>query len=149
MSNDYDEYGGYDDEEFRYTDGTSDKKATVTSSKYFSAKDFEKHDFRFARRDGGAKKLFFSAKTFDNTYYDLVSVDKVLFNMAEYGMFGVDKTFFYNRHENMPNSKKRIDALNEKFDDITRKCYETAEKIVTENRGLIEFFCNHSLSAKK
>lgn len=127
----------YDDEEFRYTDGMSGKKENVDFSMYFSAMDFE-NTISVLLGGMAAQKVFFG-KTFDNTYYDLVSVDKVLFNMAEYGMFGVDKTFFYNRHENMPYSKKRIDALNEKFDDITRKCYETAEKIVTENRGLIEF----------
>lgn len=137
LANDYDEYGDYDDEEFRYSDGMSGKKATVKFSKYFSATDFEN---TISVLFGGmaAQKVFFG-KTFDNTYYDLVSVDKVLFNMAEYGMFGVDKTFFSNRHDDMPYSKKRLDALNEKFDDITRKCYDTAEKIVTENRGLIEF----------
>ena len=136
LSGDYND-DDYDDEEFRYTDGMSGKKENVDFSMYFSAKDFE-NTISVLLGGMAAQKVFFG-KTFDNTYYDLVSVDKVLFNMAEYGMFGVDKTFFYNRHENMPYSKKRIDALNEKFDDITRKCYEIAEKIVTENRGLIEF----------
>lgn len=136
LSGDYDD-DDYDDEEFRYTDGMSGKKATVKFSKYFSATDFEN---TISVLFGGmaAQKVFFG-KTFDNTYYDLVSVDKVLFNMAECGMFGVDKTFFSNRHDDMPYSQKRIDAINEKFDSITLECYETAEKIVTENRGLIEF----------
>lgn len=133
------EYGDddYDDEEFRYSDGIEGRDATENFSKYLSAKDYE-NTISVLLGGMAAQKLFFG-KTFDNTYYDVVSVDRILINMAEYGMFGVDKTFFTNRHENMPYSKKRIDTLNEKFDDITRKCYETAEKIVTENRGLIEF----------
>ncbi len=91
LSGDYND-DDYDDEEFRYTDGMSGKKENVDFSMYFSAMDFE-NTISVLLGGMAAQKVFFG-KTFDNTYYDLVSVDKVLFNMAEYGMFGVDKTFF-------------------------------------------------------
>ena len=82
-------------------------------------------------------------KTYDDTAWDLDTIDNLLFRMSEMGMLGMGLIYNVSRHKNMPYSADRLLAINNKFDEIISECYEKAEKIISQNVDLIKLLQCH------
>lgn len=83
-----------------------------------------------------AEKAVFG-KTYDDIYADLSAATGLMIQMSENGMLGFE--YVYNECRDLPYGEKRIDAINEKFEQILNECYEKAEKIVLGNIDLLRY----------
>lgn len=105
------------------------------SSKYYCFDDL-KNAISVVLGGMAAEKALYG-KTFDDTYSDLSAATGLLMRMSETGMLGFE--YMYNDYRDLPYGEKRINKINEKFEQILGECYERAEKIVMGNIKLLRY----------
>lgn len=77
-------------------------------------------------------------KTYDNLQKVFTNVNVLLLNMSKQGMFGIENAYSPWRNENFSYSLEFTNKLNGILQDTLSECYQVAEKIIKNNKDLIE-----------
>lgn len=77
-------------------------------------------------------------KNYNNTLEHFSIINKLLFTMANCGMFGLELNYFFSRHDRLPYSNALVEKLNQVFNETIDSCYQKAKAIVEKNAELIQ-----------
>jgi len=84
-----------------------------------------------------AEQIIFN-KIYDNMRGEINNIYDILLNMSEQGMFGIENAYSSWRNGKLPFTPEFIGRINAIFEQTISECYQTAEKIVKNNKELIE-----------
>lgn len=84
-----------------------------------------------------AEQIVFN-KIYDNMRNGISNIYSILLEMSGYAMFGIENSFIIWRNRDLPYSGEYIERVNGIFEKTISDCYKTAEKIITNNKELVE-----------
>lgn len=142
---DYEETDDYEDDDDSDGDDESDddsdreddeRKEVSSSTIYYGYDDVERAVTVLFGAMVAEQAVF--GRSLNDVDNDLEKIEELLFTASNCGMLGIEYYFSEERNDTFSYSEKYCDRLNEKFDDIKRKCFGRAKEIIDKNVPLLK-----------